>query len=97
MSVIFSIFIQRISVYFCDLVVHKSAKIAPTSNNTPSRFSNGSVRIAIMAAAVALPSNEFFSESYMEAFYKAHIASTRTHDSGALDEDIAAIEAEIRK
>lgn len=53
-----------------------------------------------MAAAVALPGDEFFSETYMDAFYKAHIASTRTStrgDLGNLDEDIAAIEAEIRK
>jgi hypothetical protein len=50
-----------------------------------------------MAAAVALPSEEFFSESYLDAFYKAHVASTRTRGSGNLDEDIAAIEAEIRK
>ena len=51
-----------------------------------------------MAAAVALPGDEFFSETYMDAFYKAHVASTRTRgDSGNLDEDIAAIEAEIRK
>lgn len=33
----------------------------------------------------------------MDAFYKAHVASTRTRGSGNLDEDIAAIEAEIRK
>lgn len=50
-----------------------------------------------MTAAVALPGDEFFSESYMDAFYKAHVASSRARGSGALDEDIAAIEAEIRK
>lgn len=50
-----------------------------------------------MAAVVALPSEEFFSESYMDAFYKAHVASTRSRGSGNLDEDIAAIEAEIKK
>lgn len=50
-----------------------------------------------MAAAVALPSEEFFSESYLDAFYEAHVASTRSRGSGNLDEDIAAIEAEIRK
>ena len=51
----------------------------------------------LMAAAVALPSQEFFSESYLDAFYKAHVASTHSRGSGTLDEDIAAIEAEIRK
>lgn len=56
-----------------------------------------SLTFEAMAAAVALPGNEFFSESYMDAFYKAHVASSRTRGSGNLDEDIAAIEAEIRK
>lgn len=46
---------------------------------------------------MALPGDEFFSESYMDAFYKAHVASSRSRGSGTLDEDIAAIEAEIRK
>ena len=39
------------------------------------------------------PSEEMFTESYLEAFYKAHVASRR----GNIDEDIAAIEAEIKK
>ena len=38
--------------------------------------------------------DEMFTDSYLEAFYKAHVASRR---SSSLDEDIAAIEAEIRK
>lgn len=50
-----------------------------------------------MAAVVALPGEEFFSESYLDAFYKAHVASSRTRGPGTLDDDIAAIEAEIRK
>lgn len=50
-----------------------------------------------MTACVALPGDEFFSEGYMDAFYKAHVESTRTRGLGTLDEDIAAIEAEIRK
>jgi len=50
-----------------------------------------------MAACVVLPSDEFLSEGYLDAFYEAHVASSRTRSSGALDEDIAAIEAEIRK
>lgn len=49
-----------------------------------------------MDACVALPNDEFFSEGYLDAFYEAHVAS-RTRGLGALDEDIAAIEAEIRK
>ena len=36
---------------------------------------------------------DMFSATYLDAFYKAHVASRR----GNLDEDIAAIEAEIRK
>ena len=47
-----------------------------------------------MATVLRLPTEEFFSDRYMEAFYKAHVAS-RTR--GDLDEDIAAIEAEIKK
>ena len=43
-----------------------------------------------MAAIV----EEIFTDSYLEAFYKAHVASRR---SSSLDEDIAAIEAEITK
>ena len=52
-----------------------------------------------MAAVVALPGEEFFSESYLDAFYNAHVASSRSRGgtTGTLDEDIAAIEAEIRK
>lgn len=50
-----------------------------------------------MAAAVALPTEEFFSERYLDAFYEAHVASSRSRGSGNLDEDIAAIEAEIKK
>ena len=46
---------------------------------------------------MVLPGDEFFSEGYMDAFYKAHVASSRTRGSNNLDEDIAAIEAEIRK
>lgn len=41
-----------------------------------------------------LPNEEFFSDTYLDAFYRAHVAS-RTR--GNLDEDIAAIEAEIKK
>lgn len=37
---------------------------------------------------------EIFSDGYLEAFYKAHVAASRR---SSLDEDIAAIEAEIRK
>lgn len=50
-----------------------------------------------MAAMVALPSDDFFSDRYMDAFYEAHIASSKTRGSTDLDDDIAAIEAEIRK
>ncbi len=45
-----------------------------------------------MATLVA---DELFSDSYLDAFYKAHVASSRSR--GSLDDDIAAIEAEIRK
>ena len=45
-----------------------------------------------MATGLLLPEDDMFSDSYLEAFYRAHIASRR----GSLDEDIAAIEAEIR-
>lgn len=48
---------------------------------------------AVMATGLLLPEDDMFSESYLEAFYRAHVASRR----GSLDEDIAAIEAEIRK
>lgn len=48
---------------------------------------------AVMATGLLLPEDDMFSDSYLEAFYRAHIASRR----GSLDEDIAAIEAEIRK
>ena len=48
---------------------------------------------AMMATGLLLPEDDMFSESYLEAFYRAHVASRR----GSLDEDIAAIEAEIRK
>ena len=44
--------------------------------------------------AVQLPRKEFFSDSYLEKFYNAHVASSRR---ASLDEDIAAIEAEINK
>lgn len=37
--------------------------------------------------------DEIFSEGYIEAFYKAHVAPRRSN----VDEDIAAIEAEIKK
>lgn len=53
--------------------------------------------LGVMAAAVALPTEEFFSERYLDAFYEAHVASSRSRGSGNLDEDIAAIEAEIKK
>lgn len=36
---------------------------------------------------------DIFSEGYLEAFYKAHVASRRS----SVDDDIAAIEAEIKK
>ena len=48
---------------------------------------------ALMATGLLLPEDDMFSESYLEAFYRAHVASRR----GSLDEDISAIEAEIRK
>ena len=42
------------------------------------------------------PSDEdMFTESYLDAFYKAHVAAR--NGRGNLDDDIAAIEAEIRK
>jgi len=47
----------------------------------------------IMTTGIRLSEDDMFSESYLEAFYRAHVASRR----GSLDEDIAAIEAEIRK
>ena len=47
-----------------------------------------------MATMLQLPHKEFFSDTYLDAFYRAHVAS-RTR--GNLDEDIAAIEAEIKK
>ncbi len=47
-----------------------------------------------MAAVLRLPREDFLSDKYMETFYKAHVAS-RTR--GSIDEDIAAIEAEIKK
>lgn len=47
-----------------------------------------------MAAVLRLPTEDFLSEKYMEAFYKAHVASRARAN---IDEDIAAIEAEIRK
>ena len=37
---------------------------------------------------------DILSDSYLDAFYKAHVAASRR---SSLDEDIAAIEAEIRK
>ena len=46
-----------------------------------------------MSARVECEVEDIFSEPYMDAFYKAHVASRR----GNLDEDIAALEAEIRK
>jgi len=46
-----------------------------------------------MTTGIRLSEDDMFSESYLEAFYRAHVASRR----GSLDEDIAAIEAEIRK
>jgi hypothetical protein len=47
-----------------------------------------------MATMLQLPQKEFFSDTYLDSFYRAHVAS-RTR--GNLDEDIAAIEAEIKK
>lgn len=38
---------------------------------------------------------DIFSETYLDAFYKAHVAARSGR--GSLDDDIAAIEAEIRK
>ena len=38
---------------------------------------------------------DIFSEHYLDAFYKAHVAGRGGR--GSLDEDIAAIEAEISK
>ena len=38
---------------------------------------------------------DIFSDSYLDAFYKAHVAARSGR--GDLDEDIAAIEAEIGK
>ena len=38
---------------------------------------------------------DMFTESYLDAFYKAHVAAR--NGRGSLDDDIAAIEAEIRK
>ena len=37
--------------------------------------------------------DDIFSEGYLDEFYKTHVASRRS----SLDEDIAAIEAEITK
>ncbi len=37
--------------------------------------------------------DDIFSEGYLDAFYRAHVAPRRSN----VDEDIAAIEAEIRK
>lgn len=39
---------------------------------------------------------DIFSESYLDAFYKTHVAA-RSGRGGSLDEDIAAIEEEILK
>lgn len=47
-----------------------------------------------MTTMLQLPGEDFFSDNYLDAFYRAHVA-TRTR--GNLDEDIAAIEAEIKK
>lgn len=38
---------------------------------------------------------DIFSDGYLDAFYKAHVAARGGR--GSLDEDIAAIEAEILK
>ena len=38
---------------------------------------------------------DIFSDGYLDAFYKAHVAAR--NGRGNLDDDIAAIEAEIRK
>lgn len=40
-----------------------------------------------------LVDEDIFSEGYLDEFYKTHVASRRS----SLDEDIAAIEAEIMK
>lgn len=47
-----------------------------------------------MATVTSLPNEDFLSDRYMEAFYKAHVGSRTRAD---IDEDIAAIEAEIKK
>ena len=49
---------------------------------------------------MALPGEEWrgediLSESYLDAFYKAHVVSRR--GPGGIEDDIAAIEAEIQK
>ncbi len=81
------------SVYFRnlhDLVVSPTpAKYLHARYNTFTRTYKQA-----MAAVLRLPTEDFLSEKYMDTFYRAHVAS-RTR--GDLDEDIAAIEAEIRK
>ena len=47
-----------------------------------------------MATMLQFPGEDFFSDTYLDAFYRAHVA---TRNRGSLDEDIAAIEAEIKK
>lgn len=49
-------------------------------------------RMAVVTSR-KLTDEDIFSDTYLDAFYRAHVASRR----GNLDEDIAAIEAEIRK
>ena len=49
-----------------------------------------------MAAREDHLSEDIFSDSYLDAFYKAHVAA-RNGGRGSIDEDIAAIEAELRK
>ena len=47
-----------------------------------------------MATVMELPGKEFFSDTYLDTFYRSHVA---TRGRANLDEDIAAIEAEIKK
>ena len=47
-----------------------------------------------MATTIQKTGDDFFSDTYLDAFFRAHVASKTR---GNLDEDIAAIEAEIKK
>ena len=51
-------------------------------------------QVPVMTTRTDVTSTEdIFSDTYLDAFYKAHVASRR----GNIEEDIAAIEAEIQK